>query len=706
LKTGIPPDLEAIALRCLEKSPSRRFPTAGAMADALDLFLAGKPISEPDRTTERIVIPRRRQLPLALAAAGIGLGLMALAALVTWVAARRAHQTETLPLRVDREAAVRAERRARLEEGIARCEAGHIAEGVRRIQTLGPDDTLPVNEVLAAWNGCIPARTALQPPTPAAVVAVSPAGEFTATAEGRTVRIWRVADSRLVGDGWTADGRVTALAWEDGGTRLAVGTETGKVVVGAGIVAPFAPATVVDPGDLHVTALALDPYGVRAAFGTAPVVRWYDDEEGLTTEPLPATDPVSSVALGPGGTLAVATRAGSVRLFDPDGRRWLDLPADGDATAVAYGPEGNAIAVGTKTGAVRLWDAVARVPLTDAADVGGPVTALSVAISASDYVILVATDQPAVSLRCRRPFLGGPIRLPEGPDEQVLSVAFSPGGGSLFVTSPSGVSVWRVGDTRHTRAGAVSAGGRYASWLKRGRISNAVLSGSPDRPEAVVVAGSGGRLHQVDPAKDTDLSASTAGADVTAVAAGPGGRVCAVSQGKGKATLVRHWASGLNAAASESDFESPVWHAAFLPDGTGIVLACGNGMVHIVDPVTGRDLRPPLACRSPVLAVAVDEEGSRILAGCADGTAHLWDRGTGAELHVVRHRAEVRGVAFTGTDLLTASADGTARRWHAATGLPLGPPMHHADALTALAAWGKLVATGGRDRVVRVWRIP
>jgi serine/threonine-protein kinase len=41
LKSGLPADLEAIVLRAMAPDPAGRFPTAAAMADALDLYLAG-----------------------------------------------------------------------------------------------------------------------------------------------------------------------------------------------------------------------------------------------------------------------------------------------------------------------------------------------------------------------------------------------------------------------------------------------------------------------------------------------------------------------------------------------------------------------------------------------------------------------------------------------------------------------------------------
>jgi serine/threonine-protein kinase len=45
LRAGLDPDLEAIALKCLEKDPRNRYPQAGALADDLQSHLAGESIS-------------------------------------------------------------------------------------------------------------------------------------------------------------------------------------------------------------------------------------------------------------------------------------------------------------------------------------------------------------------------------------------------------------------------------------------------------------------------------------------------------------------------------------------------------------------------------------------------------------------------------------------------------------------------------------
>ena len=71
LNASLPEDLEVICLKCLEKSPSARYPDAGAVADELDRFLRGMPIqARPlDGLGKAARLIRRKPLEAGLAIA-------------------------------------------------------------------------------------------------------------------------------------------------------------------------------------------------------------------------------------------------------------------------------------------------------------------------------------------------------------------------------------------------------------------------------------------------------------------------------------------------------------------------------------------------------------------------------------------------------------------------------------------------------------
>ncbi len=93
LQPDTPRDLETIALKCLEKSPARRYPSAAAVADDLDRFRAGLPVvARPVSAAARGWRWCRRNPRVAGLAAGLVVALTAGTAGVAsqWVRAERA----------------------------------------------------------------------------------------------------------------------------------------------------------------------------------------------------------------------------------------------------------------------------------------------------------------------------------------------------------------------------------------------------------------------------------------------------------------------------------------------------------------------------------------------------------------------------------------------------------------------------------------
>jgi WD40 repeat protein len=73
VKEGVDPDLSAIALQCLEREPSRRYQSAAALADDLERWLRGEPVSarQIGRVERLWRLAKRKPVGASLLAAGV-----------------------------------------------------------------------------------------------------------------------------------------------------------------------------------------------------------------------------------------------------------------------------------------------------------------------------------------------------------------------------------------------------------------------------------------------------------------------------------------------------------------------------------------------------------------------------------------------------------------------------------------------------------
>ncbi|HEV2970431.1 MAG TPA: protein kinase [Pirellulales bacterium] len=96
---SIPRDLETIILKCLEKSPRRRYESAAALADDLARFLDGRPIvARPSRPWQRVAKWARRRPSVA---ALVGVVILATVAIISFGAWKNAQLSESFE-RTDR----------------------------------------------------------------------------------------------------------------------------------------------------------------------------------------------------------------------------------------------------------------------------------------------------------------------------------------------------------------------------------------------------------------------------------------------------------------------------------------------------------------------------------------------------------------------------------------------------------------------------
>src|SRR6185369_7723797 len=97
LRTDIPPDLDTIVAKCMERDPERRYPSASGVAEDLGRFLDGEPIkARPATLRYRLGKKLRKNRALTATVVLLGLALLALAGFewrAAWQARARARLT-------------------------------------------------------------------------------------------------------------------------------------------------------------------------------------------------------------------------------------------------------------------------------------------------------------------------------------------------------------------------------------------------------------------------------------------------------------------------------------------------------------------------------------------------------------------------------------------------------------------------------------
>jgi eukaryotic-like serine/threonine-protein kinase len=490
--------------------------------------------------------------------------------------------------------------------------------------------------------------------------------------------------------------RPRSLAFDRRGLLLAVGWADGHVGVydaGTGALRRllFTPPAALRVGPELFAALSWGPqprwttFGALAAFAPGPRRRMY-----LT--PLNYNVPV---ALSPDGRLlAVGAPDGrSVEVHALDGGRppvrWAAHL--GTIRSLCFSPGGQFVATSSMDHSARIWEAATGKEHLSLVGHTAPVSAVAFSPDGA-LVATVSNDQSARLWDART----GQVLLTLHPRLGYLSaLAFSPDGTRLAVANRN-VAVYELAGVQERRRLAGHAS--YVWGLAFDPLRPRLASGATDRSVRFWDLKTGRRAGAIR-TQDVGSLAFSGDGELLAV----GGRSRAA--GTHPPIYVHEVATGKR--HSLRGHAPNVVSLAFDPAGKRLASAGSNGTVALWD-VAGRGLvRLWQGAGGDNLQLAFLDRGGRLLTGTRDRRVVVLDVEGGQVVKEARVPAAVRQVAASPRgDRAAVLTEGGDLRLLSLPGLEqtaLAEKAHPGARLLALSPDGLLLASGGPDRVVRLW---
>ena len=381
------------------------------------------------------------------------------------------------------------------------------------------------------------------------------------------------------------------------------------------------------PGNFRVRLTVTDNFGVKSyaervvVVGIGkPVVSFRVPDETVTNIALAREAPLwisATYEVEPGTPYMIS--AGLDRDRDPcDAQAILYDARTGDllhhllgaelpVRTAAFSPDGILALLAGDDGMLRLYDANFGEPLVSIDSGADSVNCLAFAPDGNRYVYGCNDG----GLVIRHTQTGEIVRtLQAAPNSAVLSVAFSSAAEAIASGSADGNAVlWNTAGVQIMVLNE-AIGGHSAA-------VNAVAFSPTDY--AYLATGSADRtakLWQIEPLQLL-LTCTGHTDEVTCVAFSPGGGLLATGSLDQRVAL---WNAKTRAATPMAVFESfdaGVTSLAFSPDGTGLLVGCANGSVHIIDLATQLTIRTLEPCTSAISSACYNAAGSMILLGVA-----------------------------------------------------------------------------------------
>ncbi len=659
LNPSIPRDLETICVKCLEKDPARRYPTAQALADELGRFLRHEPIeARPVGPAVKVGRWCRRKPVLALLILLLHLvGAAGLAGILwQWRRAERNAAGEHLER-------ARAEAQAYASDMNVVAQAMDMNNLGRALALLDRNRPRLGRPDLRGW-------------------------------EWRY--LWQRCHSDELATLGSHDHSVTAVAFSPLGDLLVSGAFDGKVKL-------WNPHTHLSAGEFDlqdpVRAAAFSPDGrwVAALCTHRGCCLWeIQSRKEVACFPVASGDFGGAVAFSPrADRLAVSAGHGDIQLWDLHTRTLVGTASGHrfEVKQLTFSGDGKTLYSAADDRTIRIWDVTARRELAALAGHDRWVSSLALAPDESTLASGSADGTIRIwDLKERRE-----IRRLTNHASLVWDVKFAPGGRQLASCgADQRVRLWDTTDWRETR---VLQGHLNEVWT---------LAYSPD---GRLIASSG---------KDETVklwSAETRPADPRLVTVPPGMAVGSFSpdgdwfalHGQGRVTV---WETRL--LRQSGQVVLPTRDAAVVQLGVGgrrVFVARESGLIQSFEVRTGREEAPLLKHGAPVTALGLSRDGRKLASAALDHTVHIEDVISGellANLHNPEER--VQTFSFSPDGLLLAGSStpqdrvivwdlqARSQRWVLAgqKGLILG---------LKFSPNGKVLASASWDGTARLWDV-
>jgi len=672
LHRKVPRDLETICLKCLEKDPARRYPSAEDLAEDLHRFLSNQPIeARPTGWWGRSVKWMRRH---PTKAAVFGILIMAVLALLTLGGIYHVRLEQAL---------------AESRHNLVRL---HIVQGSSALNTGdGFAALLWFTEALRLDAGT-PAREEMHRQRIAALLQELP----------RPQQLW------------IHEGAVNETCFSPDGSRLLTAGDEGKVYLWDSETGQevFAPLSTGSPVELAVFSRDGRRLAVVSRDGAARI--WDLGESGVTPVVLRPGGELRGIDFSPDGRQVATASGKAARVWDAATGKPLagELAHGGAVNKALFSPDGRWLATAGDDGLVHLWDAATRkaTPIVLSHDRA----VLCLAFSPdSKRIISGAADATAQVWDVAD---GTPVGRRLRHRQRVTLVAFSPFGQRVLTGSDDGtVRIWRVLDGEPLVEPLQHKS--LIRWAAFSPDGCHVATAGDDNSARVWSATTGAAL--TPPLR--------ANGSINRVAFSPDSRRLATASDDGTVCLwdvaCRHRAKVVNedvvfrhrvdrdlrmSYLESQGPETPPVAEHTSPDDRFVLKINKDNTVRVYAISSGEPVTPPLAHHGEITYAAFSPDGRRVVTTSTDQTARVWSAESGAPIGpLLKHASTIWFADFhpDGRRLVTAGDDNMACLWDIVSGKMLVPPFKHNGTVVQarFSPDGRRVATASFDQTARVW---